>query len=603
MFQRRSLKLMQEEKKHVSMLRQLITLFAVGVVLISLMTSATLLFASKSNVERNFISDAQSASSEVASYINQFPAHDWLLNYWCGNCTTMDIEYDAVFDSDSDTAEKCRRLAERHPGLQLEYAGTSEIEALPPEDQALYAEIVYSWLITQLNEVAVNHEMDYLFGIVTQEPYDDNTILFIASKDELARGDGPGELYPVGSSIPVTQERKSAMSSAARGTPATTANEDGYFKDYFYPVASYDGHDVLIGATRNFRVLRNDIRSLTLTLTILSSLFLIILATACLIMVQELTLVPLRTIRDNIRIYKLTKESAGVAANLSKLDSRNEIGDLSEDIIDLTRAMDKYTQDIAAISSEKERINTELSLANRIQMAMMPHEFPAFPDRKDFDLYATIKPAREVGGDFYDFTLLDDDHLALFIADVSGKGVPAALYVMATKLILSFYFKSGKSPAEILTESNRDIVANNPDQMFITVWLGILDLKTGVLTAANAGHDYPIIKNRAGGRYTLLRDDHGFVIGSLTDVEYEEYEIKLEPGSGIFLYTDGLPEATASDKSMFGTSRVVAELNRHPDASPEEQVKKMNEAVSGFVNGAEQFDDLTMLSLIYYGTV
>ena len=188
----------------------------------------------------------------------------------------------------------------------------------------------------------------------------------------------------------------------------------------------------------------------------------------------------------------------------------------------------------------------------------------------------------------------------MVIADVSGKGVPAALFVMATKITLAHYFRMNKSPAEILTDVNRAINSNNPEDMFVTVWIGILDLDTGRLSAANAGHEYPMLKP-AGGDFRLYRDRHGLVVGTMPEITYKGYEIQMEPGSALFLYTDGLPEATSADGTMFGTDRIAAELNARPDAAPQELIRGMNQAVAGFVRDAEQFDDLTMLCLRYHG--
>ena len=236
----------------------------------------------------------------------------------------------------------------------------------------------------------------------------------------------------------------------------------------------------------------------------------------------------------------------------------------------------------------------------RIQTAMLPSVFPAFPSRPELDIYAVMDPAKEVGGDFYDFFFIDEDHLCLVIADVSGKGIPAALFMMAAKIILANYAKMGVDPAGILRETNRAICANNREEMFVTVWLGILTISTGKLTAANAGHEYPCIR-KADGQFELLRDKHGFVIGGMEDVEYTDYELILEPGSKLFLYTDGVAEATDEEDQLFGEERMLEALNEDPEASPEQLLRNVRSAVDGFVKGAEQFDDITMLCVEYKG--
>lgn len=276
----------------------------------------------------------------------------------------------------------------------------------------------------------------------------------------------------------------------------------------------------------------------------------------------------------------------------------DEIELLAESFSMLSAKTLEYIDEVQRVTSEKERIGAELSLATRIQADMLPNIYPAFPDRKEIDVYASMDPAKEVGGDFYNFFLVDDDHLCVFIADVSGKGVPAALFMMASTIILSNNAAMGKTPAQILRETNEAFCTNNREEMFLTVWLGILELSTGKLTAANAGHEFPAIKT-PDGKFELLKDKHGLVLGGMSGAVYKEYEIMLEPGSKIFLYTDGVPEATNSEEELFGTGRMLDALNTVPDAAPEDILQNVRTAVDCFVKDAEQFDDLTMVCVEY----
>ena len=278
----------------------------------------------------------------------------------------------------------------------------------------------------------------------------------------------------------------------------------------------------------------------------------------------------------------------------------DEIEALAESFATLSARTLQYVEQVRRVTAEKERIGAELSLATQIQASMLPHIFPAFPERKEFDIYASMDPAKEVGGDFYDYFLIDDDHLGLVIADVSGKGVPAALFMMASKIILQSVAMMGHSPAEILRRTNDAICSNNEAQMFVTVWMGILELSTGKLTAANAGHEFPAIR-RPNGAFELFRDRHGFVIGGMEGVRYKEYELQLEPGSKLFVYTDGVAEATSAEQELFGTERMIDALNTDPEASPQQILKNVRDGVDGFVKEAEQFDDLTMLCVEYKG--
>ena len=199
----------------------------------------------------------------------------------------------------------------------------------------------------------------------------------------------------------------------------------------------------------------------------------------------------------------------------------DEIEILAESFATLSKRTRNYIAQITEITAEKERIGTELALATRIQADMLPNIFPAFPERPDFDIYATMTPAKEVGGDFYDFFLIDDTHLGLVMADVSGKGVPAALFMMISKILVQNYAMTGRSTAEVLRSVNEQICSNNREEMFVTVWFGILDTATGKITAANAGHEYPVIM-QTGSRSQLIKDKHGFVIGGMEGIRYRE---------------------------------------------------------------------------------
>ena len=279
--------------------------------------------------------------------------------------------------------------------------------------------------------------------------------------------------------------------------------------------------------------------------------------------------------------------------------TNDEIEVLAEAFDDLSKKTKQYIEDITEITKEKERVNTELNLANQIQNSMLPHIFPAFPNRSEFDIYATMDPAREVGGDFYDFFLIDDDHLGMVMADVSGKGVPAALFMMISKVILQSCAMLGQGAAEILQKTNEALCSSNQVEMFVTAWVGILEISTGKITASNAGHEYPALMQN--GSFALLRDKHGFVLGGMDGSKYAEYELLMKPGDKLFLYTDGVPEATDGSGRMFGTERMLTVLNKDSQASPEQILKNVRTAVDDFVQDAEQFDDLTMMCIEYKG--
>ncbi len=278
------------------------------------------------------------------------------------------------------------------------------------------------------------------------------------------------------------------------------------------------------------------------------------------------------------------------------IDSGDEIGMLSQRFNEMQDNLKAYMENITKVTAEKERIGAELDVAAHIQADMLPSIFPPFPDRSDFDIFASMNPAKEVGGDFYDFFLIDDDRLALVIADVAGKGVPAALFMMMSKILVGNYAMMSDSPAETLKKVNSQICKNNANDMFVTVWLAFLSISTGHVVATNAGHEYPILK-KADGKYEILTDKHKPPIGTMDGIKYQDYEFTLERGGGLFVYTDGVAEANNDENELFGTDRLLEALNRESDASTEALIRNVRKDVDAFAGDAPQFDDITMLSV------
>ena len=204
----------------------------------------------------------------------------------------------------------------------------------------------------------------------------------------------------------------------------------------------------------------------------------------------------------------------------------------------------------------------------------------------------------EVGGDFYDFFLIDDDHLALVIADVSGKGIPAALFMMVSKTLIKNQLMTGCDPATALERANQQLCEGNDSNMFVTVWLAVVEISTGNGLACNAGHEKPALR-RAGGDFVLLSYPHDLFLGVMKKARYRNREFDLRPDDCLFVYTDGVPEANNTEGEMFREDRITGTLNRNADADPEELVRRVYDSVKHFMNDAEQFDDITMLCFRY----
>ena len=364
------------------------------------------------------------------------------------------------------------------------------------------------------------------------------------------------------------------------------------------PIKDYSGSVVaILCMQRPVRELQ-DARRPYLRIIAISTILLALLSSVlAAVFIRNRFVNPIRKVSDEATRFA---EESTRGEPLGAISRYTELANLARSIDTMETNMVSYIENLTAATAERERIGAELSLAGTIQESALPNTFPAFPDRTEFDIYASMDPAREVGGDFYNFFLVDDDHLAMVIGDVSGKGVPGALFMMVTNILIRYRTHIVVSPAEVMSFVNDILCERNKAEMFVTVWLGILEISTGKLTAVNAGHEYPALK-RADGRFELLKDKHSFVIGGIAGMEYTEYELQLEPGAKLFLYTDGVPEATDAENRMFGKERMLAALNDEADVSPEQLLENVRLAVNGFVKDAEQFDDLTMLCLEYRG--
>ncbi len=295
---------------------------------------------------------------------------------------------------------------------------------------------------------------------------------------------------------------------------------------------------------------------------------------------------------------ELVNESLGriTEGNLNEVVSvRNssEFASLSDDINQTVEVLKGY------IDAAEKRIEQELEFARTIQESALPKNFK-FP-RDDFEIYATMDPAKEVGGDFYDFFFIDQNKLALVIADVSGKGIPAALFMMRSKTAIRGLAESGHSAAEILSRANSTLCEGNDAEMFVTVWIGIIDLTTGRMQCANAGHEYPLLMHN-GGDYEYVHDGHGLALAAMDGMPYKEYELEMHPGDRLFVYTDGIPEAIDGNVEQYGIERLANALNTLKDATIADTLPAVRKNISDFVGEADQFDDITMLGFVYKGT-
>ncbi len=504
-----------------------------------------------------------------------------------------------ISSDNADAAEFADKVMNRYHSLSEEdrmKMGTAEYRAFFPDDEMTESP-TYKSLIKLLGTTLDFHTHNDISDVYLAM-YDEKTssIVYIVDPDETKTQLLPGEWEEV-----YDREIKRFLSGDVNsvmydlgwtenygmlctvGTPVYSGGKICYFV-----LADISLKNILAG-TAEFSL---HITALVVLVTIVISLF----QTR---RIKERLVKPVNMIADACNEFASGGKGDGERRNcFGSLDIKtgDEIERLAKTMADMETDIYTYGANLLKITKEKERIGTELELARKIQADMLPNIFPPFPDRKEFAIFASMTPAKEVGGDFYDFFFIDPDHLGLVIADVSGKGVPAALFMMMSKILINNYAKELGSPAKVFEKVNNAICQNNDEEMFVTAWFGVLEISTGKVTAANAGHEYPIIR-KADGEYELFKDKHGFVLGGLEGAKYKEYEFTLERGGTLFVYTDGVPEATDAEEELYGTARLLEAMNRTGDTDPESLLTDVKLAVDEFVGEADQFDDLTMLGI------
>lgn len=450
----------------------------------------------------------------------------------------------------------------------------------------------YENMCSYLNNVLISSKVKYIY-IVVPEEVGRMRYVYDSGGMEL------GTYDPMSSYVDVAMNAYYTGDRVVNNYMVRKSPKYGYLTSSVLPITNDEGKTVaLLFVDVAMEVIESTLRAFIIRTILISLVIMLICSQLCYLYMNKTIITPLHVIEGCLNDF--AENNATITDKLKSIVSRDELHNLSETIYSMEETVIEYIDEVTSITAEKERIGAELNVATQIQADMLPSIFPPFPDRKEFDIYASMTPAKEVGGDFYDFFMIDDNHVGLIMADVSGKGVPAALFMVIAKTLLKNRAQLGNySPSEILSAVNNQLCENNKAEMFVTVWLGILDITTGVIVAANAGHEFPVVKHN--GKYDLYKDRHGFVLAGMENLKYKDYEFKLEKGDSLFIYTDGVPEATNAGNELFGTDRMLEALNLNPDGSCREILDNVRSAVDGFVKEAPQFDDLTMLCLQYYG--
>lgn len=375
----------------------------------------------------------------------------------------------------------------------------------------------------------------------------------------------------------------------------TNHREYGYLASAYVPIPDARGNPAALASVDiSMDSINREILHFTILILLFTVMILTVFVSAYYLFIKRQVIRPIK--RLHLAASTIVKENLENTSDFETgIRTGDEIGELAEAFQYMVGELREYIGNLRRVTAEKERIGAELYVATQIQASMLPCIFPAFPEKKEFDIFATMEPAKEVGGDFYDFFLIGEDRLAVVIADVSGKGVPAALFMVIAKTLIKNHAQAGEEPSAVFEQVNRQLCENNDAGLFVTAWMGILDIKTGVMTCVNAGHNPPLLKQN--GTFEYLRVPPGLVLAAMDDMDYGQSRIGLSKGDTLYLYTDGVTEAAATDGSMYGEDRLRETLNRMGERPLSELLVEIREDVRAFAGEEPQYDDITMLAL------
>ena len=375
--------------------------------------------------------------------------------------------------------------------------------------------------------------------------------------------------------------------------------EFGYNISALKPVLSKDGSEVIcvIAVEEPMRRVQTAARDFVMRTVCLLIVAIVLIIIFFVVYLYKRVVKPINIIAGEVKRFgEANERNEESEKTLTSIKTNDEVELLAESIDKMEKDMLAYVDNITAITAEKERIGAELNVATKIQADMLPSIFPAFPDRNDMDIFASMDPAKEVGGDFYDLFMVDDDHLAVVMADVSGKGVPAALFMVIAKTLIKNHLQNQEPVNEALINANNQLCEGNDEGYFVTTWAAVVDLKTGDVEFADAGHELPLVIHPDGSVEGFKPTKKRPPLATMEDLQFLLDRFNLAPGDKLFLYTDGVPEATNAENELYGMDRLKAVLEKNCKASPKEILVAVRADVDAFVGDAPQFDDLTMLA-------
>ncbi len=556
---------------------------------------------------KNYLEKRERYALEVASYtaeiFEDYSAIDWLVPYWHDHYDEMRLVYDS---------EETARLEAEFEGSSgygnIRKVTKEQIEGCSPGYQLLFAEAVYARCSRKLDKIKESFGLVYSYTLILDSDGDQEYLFFFVTgvlpgEKRISQG---GTLYELGVCEPYTRGKYPAFEEiSATGIPPerfdslARSQDDEYGLVHMYsPVRDKNGNIVMISAaTLPLKDFVADIAMILVGVFCVTLLLILVILLWVRYYLNKVVVRPVHCEQVIIKTYAKDRNPGKAIGSLFSIRTNNELESLAEDFAKMITRLEQYESDLLAMTAENERTRTELSNAAQIQEATLP---TVFPQRPEFELYALMEPAREVGGDFYDFFFLDQDHLMLLIGDVSGKGMPGALFMMTAKALLKTRALQGGTFSEILRDVNDQLTDINNYNLFVTVWMAAIDVTSGRGIASNAGHTDPIIK-RAGGAYEFLRYRHDPIVGVLPGIRYSSHSFMLSPGDCIFVYTDGVPEAVNPQKELFGEERILEILNREEDSDMERLLSCVKRGIDEFAEKPVAYDDITMIGFKFYG--
>lgn len=494
--------------------------------------------------------------------------------------------------------------AKTHYDGRVPTAGLAYDE-MDEEAQRLYVDYRFKYWFTKFFDAADEFGLSYVYFIYPEEN-EDHKMVYMFDPSLVTTTDKDGnEILLLGESVfedPAIHEHmwKAWESGEPQDSVDSVDNKYGYVYTYCRPLTLNGEKIGLICADADVDRINADIRDSVIRQDLAEALIFFIAMILLYLFLKLRLLDRIAKLMKGVRKYSDDKDPT-LAGKISAIRGQNdEIGALSDSFAGMITSLEDYMNELQEVTAEKERIGAELHVATQIQADMLPNIFPAFPERDEFNVFATMTPAKEVGGDFYDFFFVDEDHIALVMADVSGKGVPAALFMVIAKTLIKSTLQNETDAAAALADVNDKLCDGNNAGLFVTVWMAVIDLRTGESISLNAGHEHPAFCKK-GGEYALDIYRHSPAVAAMEGMMFKERRFTLDKGERLFVYTDGVAEATNANNELFGTDRMLVSLNEHKEGSLEEQLYGLKESIDEFVGDAPQFDDITMLLFEYHG--